>query len=439
MALTDFTIIRRSIVSRLFSSATTVLMVAVAVALMVVLLSMRDSGERAFERGAGNMHLLVSRDSSPMVSILNGVFYANAPARPIAWREFLRLTDPDSPSALPLEWAIPIQLGDSYRGLPVLATTTGFFTDFRPDPDTPWSLASGRFFERELEVVVGAQAARNTGLNLGDTIYVTHGVPRATAIGGANPQAVEPHVHTEFAFKVVGILEPTGSSHDRALFIDLDSSWILHAHDRRLADDPGAGVTTVADLTDADRLITGIYMRVLTRPGQSVSAILPQVFRMLRDDPSLTVASPTDQIRQLFAIVSNVDQIFVAMAAVVMVSSGIAIMLALYNSMEQRRRQIAVLRVLGCSRPRVFGLIVTESAMLGALGAALGVALAVAGGRVVAAVMKQRLGLVVEPALPLAETLGVVVATIALAAAAGIVPAIMAYRTPVAKNLRPIG
>lgn len=439
MSLTDFTIIRRSIFARAFSSATTVLMVAVAVGLMLVLLSMRDSGERAFERGAGNMHLLVSRDSSPMVSILNGVFYASAPARPIAWREFQRLTDPDSPSSLPLEWAVPIQLGDSYRGLPVLATTTGFFTDFRPDPDTPWSLAEGRYFERELEVVVGAQAALTTGLNVGDTIFVTHGVPRATAIGGSNPDAVEPHVHTEFAFKIVGILNPTGSSHDRALFIDLDSSWILHAHDRRLADDPGAAITTVADLIEADRLITGIYMRVLTRPGQNVSAILPQVFRTLRDDPSLTVASPTDQIRQLFSIVSNIDQIFVAMAAIVMVSSGIAIMLALYNSMEQRRRQIAVLRVLGCSRPRVFGLIVTESAVLGVVGAALGVALALAGGRIVAAIMKQRLGLVVEPVLPLAETLGVVVATIALAAAAGIVPAVMAYRTPVAKNLRPIG
>ncbi|HBS29114.1 MAG TPA: hypothetical protein DEB06_06605, partial [Phycisphaerales bacterium] len=101
MALTDFTIIQRSITARAFSSATTVLMVGVAVGLMLVLLSMRDSGERAFERGAGNMHLLVSRDSSPMVSVLNGVFYANAPARPIAWRELLRLTDPDSPAALP--------------------------------------------------------------------------------------------------------------------------------------------------------------------------------------------------------------------------------------------------------------------------------------------------------------------------------------------------
>lgn len=446
MALTDFTIIRRSMTARLFSTVTTIITVAVAVALMLVLLSMRDAGERAFERGSGNMHLLVSRDSSPMVSVLNGVFYANAPARPIAWAEYEKLIEP-----LPLEFAVPVQLGDSYRGLPVLATNREFFTKFKPDPVEGWSLVGGRFFEKELEIVLGAAAARQTGLKIGDSIAVTHGVGKVAA-------GAETHVHSEYAFTVVGVLRPTGSSHDRALFIDLNSAWILHAHDRREAEEAAAGEkehededhdhaheheqeprVTVADIQDRDRLITGVYMRVLTREGQDASAALPQVFSMLRADPSITAASPTDQVRRLFAIVSNIDQVFVAMAAVVMVSSGIAIMLALYNSMEQRRRQIAVLRVLGCSRGRVFGLVVTESAILGVLGAAVGVALAVAGGMAVAVVLKERLGLVVEPTLPLEITLVVVLATVALASAAGIIPALMAYRTSVAKNLRPIG
>lgn len=427
MSLTDFTIIRRSMSSRMFSTVTTILTVAVAVGLMLVLLSMRDAGERAFERGSGNMHLLISRDSSPLVSVLNGVFYANAPARPISWAEYERLV-----ASLPAEFAVPVQLGDSYRGMPVLATTAEFFTKFRPDPTEGWTLAQGRFFEKELEIVVGATAARTTGLRVGDTIFVTHGVGRA-AVGA------EPHIHKEFPFKVVGILRPTGSAHDRALFMNLDSSWLMHAFDRRLAEDPRAGVPTLADLQERDRLITGIYLRVLTREGQDASAVLPQVFAALRADPSLTVASPTAQIRQLFAIVSNIDQVFLAMAAVVMVSSGIAIMLALYNSMEQRRRQIAVLRVLGCSRPRVFGLIVTESALLGLIGAAAGTALALAGGVAVAAVMKERLGLVVEPKMPVEAVLIVVLATVALASAAGIIPAVMAYRTSVAKNLRPMG
>jgi putative ABC transport system permease protein len=122
-----------------------------------------------------------------------------------------------------------------------------------------------------------------------------------------------------------------------------------------------------------------------------------------------------------------------------MVSSGIAIMLALYNSMEQRRRQIAVLRVLGCSRRRIFGLVVTESAILGVAGAIVGIVLAWFGAEAVAIVMNRRLGLVIDAGLPMQAMAAVLLATIALAALAGLIPALRAYRTAVVENLRPLG
>ncbi len=439
MAITDFTIIRRSMTARLFSTVTTIVTVAVAVALMLVLLSMRDAGKAAFERGSGNMHLLVSRDASPMVAVLNGVFYANAPARPIPWKKYAELIN-----SQPFAWAIPTLQGDSYRGYPTMATVPEFFRDFTIDEDTPWTFAQGRAFGAPFEVVVGSQAAAATGVRVGDTVNLTHGVepPRQLRAAGSENAAL-PHVHTQYVYTVVGILAPTGSSHDRAVFSDLTSSWILHAHDRREreeghghADEPKL---TAADLTDDDKLITGIYLRVATRAGADATAVLPQVFDALRRDISITVASPTDQIRRLFGIIGNIDQLFVAMAAVVMVSSAIAIMLALYNSMEQRRRQVAVLRVLGASRGRIFGLVVTESALLGLLGAAAGLVAAVVAARGAAWVLRRDLGLVINPDLKLEWVLVVCVATVVLAALAGVVPAMMAYRTPVVRSLRPLG
>lgn len=438
MALTDFTIVRRSIIGRMFSSVITVVTVAVAVALMLCLISMRNSGRSAFERGSGNMHLLVSREASPLVSVLNGVFYANAPQRPIMWNEYLELTQ-----RFPLEFAVPTQQGDSWRGYPVLATNGDFFEQFRPDPAEPWVFAQGRRFGRELELVVGAAVERETGLRLGERVVLTHGVGVTDSVReemlSAGQPIIEPHVHTEYKFDVVGILAPSGSPHDRALFISLESTWLLHAQDRRAAQDGDAPLATIADITEGDRKITGIYLRLPTRGGSDVPANLPVVFDQLRRDTSYTVASPSQQIEQLFKIVSNVDQIFLALAFVVMLSSGVGIMLALYNSMEQRRRQIAVLRVLGATRSRVFGLILTESALLGVFGSVLGVGLAFAGNQIVAAVMKQRLGLVIQPQ-PSAETVMLLIlATTLLASLAGVVPAVMAYRTSVARNLRPIG
>ncbi|HRQ75045.1 MAG TPA: ABC transporter permease [Phycisphaerales bacterium] len=437
--MTDFTIILRSMTTRMFSTVTTIITVAVAVALMLVLLSMKESGRQAFERGAGNMHMLVSAEASPLLAVLNSVFYSAPPRQALTWEKYRSIA-----GSFPWEFAIPIQQGDSYRGFPVMATTRDFFTRFQPHEGTPWQVSQGRFFEDSFEVVVGATAARVTGVTIGSELFLTHGMEqsrqRSWLVGGPpDPNAPAPHVHYEYNYKVVGILEPTGSAHDRALFTDLTSSWIIHAHDRRREANPGVPLATEADLIDADRLITGIYLRVATRPGRQLSAAQQQIYDTLRTDISITVADPHFEVGKLFNIVSNIDQVFIAIAGVVLVSSGIAIMLALYNSMEQRRRQIAVLRVLGASRMRVFGLVLTESAILGLLGALAGVALCFIGVQIVAELMKQRLGVVVSPSLEPVWTFVLVMATILLAALAGAAPAARAYQTAVIKHLKPLG
>ncbi len=419
MALTDWAIVRRSMSGRRFSTGVTVASVAVAVALMTMLLSMKASGRAAFERGTGNAQMLITRESGPLTSVLNNMFYADAPGADIPWADFERLRE-----SYPFAWAIPTAFGDSYRGMPVMATTTEFFTKFQPAPGEDFVLRDGRLFEAPFEVVLGADAARVAGLPVGSVIHLSHGAPRQPGT----------HVHTEFNYTVVGVLKPTGSPHDRALFTDLDSSWVLHAHDRRVVT-LGAGViTTPADLVEADRRITGVYANIGAR-----TAALTQILSELRRDPEWTVAQPADTVRGLFAIVSSVDQLLVAMAAAVFVSSGVSIMLALYNSMEQRRKQVAVLRVLGASRWRVSNLVLTESAAIGLMGGALGVLLGIVSGTLVASVLEARLGLVVRPSLPLDGYLGMVLATVVVSMVAGVAPAILAYRTPVVRHLRPIG
>jgi len=426
-ALTDTQIVIRSLQARPLSTWVTVAMVATGVGLLLVLLGMRSAARDAFERGSGNTHLLVSADPSPLVAVLNGIFYANAPANPISWAKYQQIR-----GSFPWLWAIPTQQGDSYRGYPTMATSAEFLTKFEPIAGEPWQLAEGQLFERPFEIVLGAAAAKGSGLRLGQEIFLTHG-SGASREGGDDHAG---HVHLEFPFTVVGILEPTGSAHDRALFIDLESSWILHAFDRREREGLH-GAIGPADLTDADRLITGILLRLPTRPGSDASAAMQQQFDTLRRDTSIVVAQPADQIRRLFAIVSNVDGLFIAMAAVVLVSSAVGVMLALYNSMAARTRQVAVLRVLGASQGRIFGMVVTESLMIGFLGAAAGIVVAMVGGIAAAAWLRSSLGLVIDPGLDVRETIIVLGGTVALSALAGVLPAWRAYHVPVAESLRP--
>ncbi|MFT5423887.1 MAG: putative ABC transport system permease protein [Phycisphaerales bacterium] len=423
MALTDFGLVRRSLRGRLFSTVTTVLSVGVAVGLLLVLLGMRGAAKEGFSRGTGNATVLVSRDASPLAAVLNGMFYANPPRAPIAWSEVQTLR-----TTRPWAWLVANQQGDSFRGFPVMATEAAFFTSFEPVAGSPWVFATGGPIgggedEGVFEAVLGSAVAAETGITVGDHIELNHGGPRQAG--------VEDHVHAEFEFEVVGVLEATRSPHDRAVFIDLASGWELHAQDRHERDP-----TTPDRVTDQDRQVTGLYGAVLARPGRdSSAALVVQLTSLSRE--GWTVAQPAAEVERLFKIVGDVDGILLGMAWAVMVSSGIGVMLSLYNSMQQRRTQIAVLRVLGASRRRVFLMVLTESAVLGLLGVAAGVAIALVGGRFAAAALAARAGLVIEPGLDFKTLIVVGWATVGLAMLAGLIPAIVAYRVSVVRSLRP--
>ncbi len=430
--MTDFTIVLRSLRLRLFSTIVTALLVATSAGLLLSILALRNAGKAAFERGSGNAHLLVSADQSPLVAVLNGLFYANPPRAPLSRAKVTELRQ-----SFPWDFVVETQLGDSYRGFPVLATTPEFFAKFEPTLGEPWSLASGKFFDENMQVVLGAAAARETGLRLGAKIVLTHG-SGSSREGSADASAHEGHVHREYEFEVVGILDATGSAHDRALFVSLESSWILHAHDRREREGI-EGKVTAADLLDDDRKITGLLLRLPTRSGSSVSGALQQVFDTLRRDTSITVAQPADQIDKLFAIVSNIDGIFVALAIATLASSAVAILLSMVNSMAERRRQIAILRVLGASRARVFGIVLTEAMLIGLAGAAAGILVSAVALHLATAWIRASLGLIISADFDPRASILVAAGAVLLAALAGLVPATLAYRTSVSKQLRPLG
>jgi putative ABC transport system permease protein len=465
--MTDLRLILKSLMARSASTAVTCLLIAIAVALLLSMLSLREAGRRSFTRGVGNAHLVVSADSSPLVAVLNGLFYANPPRAAISESKVFEIT-----TSFPWAWSIPTQLGDSFRGFPVIATTSQFLEDFEPAPGEPWVFAEGRNIERPFEVVLASGVAAATGLGIGDRLHLTHGM----GVGGAPPPApaveesmvasvpgpdvegvveeiMDPHdhdhghghvhaddgehVHDEVVFDVVGVLAPSGTHHDRLVVTEIQGAWFIHAIDRReLAGRPAPG--SVEQLEAADRLITGILLRTPVRAGRNSAAILQGAFDRLRRDPSITVASPSTQVDRLFGIVASLDAVFIALGAGILLSGVISVMLVLWNSMELRRRQIAVLRVLGCPQRRILGLVLTESAIIGLIGAIAGGLLAVGGASLAAGLLAIRTGVVVSPSVDPKSAVLIAAGTVALAALAGVAPAIKAYRTPVAENLRPL-
>jgi len=156
-------------------------------------------------------------------------------------------------------------------------------------------------------------------------------------------------------------------------------------------------------------------------------------------DASATTTPPVPEVERLLVIIDNMSLLLTGMAGMVMVSGAFSIMLALSNSMEQRKRQFAVLRLLGCSRGRIGSLVLTESAMIGLLGSVVGVAIWLGFSRAAAGLLFNGFGLVVRSRPDVATILMVMMATVALASLAGVVPSIMAGRTLVARTLRASG
>ncbi len=432
MALSGTRVVLRSLMARRFQTVTTTITVAIAVGLLLTILSMRDATRQTLERGAGNMHLVVSAEPSSLVSVLNSVFHAGAPSRAMTWLQVQQLQrDPR------VAYALPIQQGDSFEDYPVTAVEPDFFEQFSPDAeydperdgeDGRWGVSSGRLIEGRFEAVLGARVAQETGLGVGDELLLTCGL----AGGG--------FVHGGFSYKVVGVLELRDTPHDRVVFADLASGWVIHAQDKRDRQVGGkADRVTEDDLSAADRLVTGVYVRGVVREGRQASAAVAELASDLRRNPSLTVASPASEIDALFRFVSRVDRLLIAMAFVVLVSGAVSIMLALYSAGQMRRREIATFRVLGASRGRIVLWVLAEAVILGAAGAVVGVVMSVLGGWAVSVGLKAQLGLVVEPAVSPAAFGVVGIAAVVLAALAGVAPAVLAYRTAVAAHLRPLG
>ncbi|CAN5843656.1 ABC transporter permease [soil metagenome] len=474
MALTDFAIIRRSMWSRRLATIVSALSVSVAVALLCVLLSMRDAGQRAFQRGTGNMHILVSAEQSPLAGVLNAVYYAGPPQRKITVGDLrsaglVGASLGAAPADGRVAWTIPVQLGDSFRGFKTLATIPDFFSKFEPAAGTPWIFAQGSAFKDTWEIVLGAESARVTGLRLGEVIFVTHGwsdaghavvagdTPATTPVAenaaapkpGVSNMEEAPDIHREHPFKVVGILGPTGLAHDRAIFLPIEASWILHAEDNREAEEaaktpasgaPKAGEAEehhehieVKDLRPAEQVLSAAYVRCKS------NTIIGAVFSGLRARSDMTAALPANQVRDLLGIVSSIDRILLAMAAVVLIGSGATVLLAMYGSMEQRRRQVAVLRVLGASRLRILGLVLTESAVIAAAGAAAGVVIAQGGMWLASTAFAQATNIIIPASIDFGWGLIVAVGAVLVGALAGTIPALRAYGLSVVEGLRPVG
>jgi putative ABC transport system permease protein len=395
-------IVYRSLRQHLLSTLITAGSLALAGGLLMSVWMTKAQAQKSFLRTTTAFDAVLGARGSKLQLVLNAIFHLEASPGNLSWQdyEFIRR----HPA---VQVAIPIAVGDNLRGYRIVGTIPALFTDVEYAPGRKYTVAAGgRLFSvGEKEAVVGSFAADRLGLKPGDTFHPFHGL-------AYNPN----EQHTDL-YTVVGIMEPTGTPLDRVVLIPIEGVQKMSGHDPRAATDISA---------------------VLIKLRSSTAGFMLDIM-INKQGNRLTFAYPVGAIlSDLFSKISWFDQVLALIAYLVALVAAASVLASIYNSMNARKRDIAILRALGARRRLVFGAVVAESACIGALGAIAGFAVYAVLFGVVAGIIRAQTGVVLSlaefhPVLVIAP-LGLVL----LCALGGIIPALKAYRLPVAENIAPI-
>ncbi len=446
-------IVTKNMRQRALATWLTAISVALGVALSVAILLVKQGVQRRFEQGTLGYEMVIGAKGSPLQLVLNTVYNLDVSPGNVSWKLFEQLRDDKR-----VELAVPFSVGDNYHGFRIIGTTDAFFREFEFEPGRKPELADGRIFNfneaalkaafqeaeerarerqarergeevkpvaehdhesRPFEAVIGATVAQEAALKVGQKFVAAHGVQ----------PAAEAKEHTENPWTVVGILKPTQTSVDRGIYINLDSFYHIAGHEIR-------GPTAVAKAEGKDNdPDLGMVSSIVLKLRSPISAF--PLYREINDRQDAMAAFPAAEIRKLFDIVGNIDRLLLAQAVLILIVAGVAIAVSIYNSMSERRREIAILRALGARRATIFSIVLLEAVAICAVGALAGM---VGGHLVVAAAngfIYKASGFVIPAYHMQVLEWFILVVAVAVGAISGLGPAMGAYRTDVAKNLAP--
>ncbi len=400
--MTLWLIVRRSLRQHLLSTCITSVSIALAGGLWLSVWTVKDQANATFTGVDSGFDAVLGARGSKLQLVLNAIFHVEASPGNLAWEDFKEIERNPSVAA-----AIPIAVGDNYRGYRLVGVSTNLFTDIEYRPGKQYEVfGGGRLFDPgRREAVVGSFVAQSLGLRVGDQFHPYHGL-----IFDEKSQHQETYV-------VVGVLRPTNTPSDRVIWIPLAGLQRMSGHDPKTATDLSAVLVKLRSAQAGFRLDL-LYNKQGDR---------------------LTLAWPIGQIMaQLFAKIGWFDRVLELISYLVALVAVGSVLASIYNSMNERRRDIAILRALGARRGTIFGIILGEALAIGTFGMLLAYGVYFVIFSAVAAVIRTEMGVVLDPWQAHPVMLWAPVLLIGLSGLAGIVPAVKAYRTNVAENLLPV-
>lgn len=388
-----------------------IIVLALGFAAIITLLHISQQLEQRFTRDLKGIDLVVGAKGSPLQLILSSVFHIDIPTGNIPFSEAEKIAKNPMVRA-----SIPIALGDNFQGFRIVGTSPDYPKHYGAE------LASGVYWDEEMQAVLGSEVARKIGLKVGDTFSGSHGLTE----GG--------EAHSEFPYTITGILKPTGTVIDRVVLTDVESVWHIHEHHAHHEEGDAHGEHEEHhhhhhEEENANREITAL---LIAYKSPAAAVTLP---RLVNQNSALQAASPAFETARLIKIMGIGSEAITVFAGILIAIATVGFFVTLYTAVNERRYDIALMRSLGATRKKIFSFVLAEGLTLGILGVLLGFIL----GHILASVTAGWIETSHHLAL---NSVGfhpqegyLLLLAIGVSILASILPAITAYRTNIAAIL----
>jgi putative ABC transport system permease protein len=394
------------LIAKPLNTGLNILLLALGLAIITVLILIQDQFENKMTKDAEGIDLVVGAKGSPLQLILSSVYHIDFPTGNIDMADAIAL----SKNRL-VKNIIPLGMGDNYQGYRIVGTNHDYLELYNAQ------MAIGVIWDKPFEVVLGSEVAAKLGLGVGDNFIGSHGIGSSS------------HEHDEHPYIITGILSTHGNVLDKLILTSIESVWYTHddGHDHEKFETPVA--KTGFPETDEDREVTSL----LVQYRNPIAAV--QLPRFVNSKSALQAASPSFEISRLFELLGVGVKLIQGLAIVIIIIAGLGIFIALFNSLKERKYDLAVMRTLGASNGQLFLHIVLEGVILTFIGAIVGILI----GHLFLAVlvMQNEQGAIsgLTAMVFLKEELWILVYAVLVGIIASLIPAWNAYQTDIAKQL----
>jgi putative ABC transport system permease protein len=406
----------QSLRNRWITALLTVLAIAVSVMLLLGVEKIRTGARESFAGTVSGADLVMGARSGAMQLLLYSVFRIGNATNNVTWRSYQ-----DIALRPEVAWSIPLSLGDSHRSFRVIGTTSDYFDYYQFRGGQPLTFRAGGPFSDLFDVVIGSDVAKQLGYAIGDKIIIAHG------IGSLGPK------HDDLPFRVAGILNKTGTPVDKSLHVSLKAIEAIHIDWQAGYRIPGQH-TPAARLREMSLQPKAITAAIIGLKSRLQVIGLQRYVNNYRSEP-LSAVMPGVALQEMWGLVGTAESALLAVSAMVVATSLLGLTTMILSTLNERRREIAILRSLGAGPRTVVGLLVSEATILTGAGIVVGMLGLYAALTLARPLIDSRFGIHLGIQLPSQTDALLLIAILLGGFVAGFLPAYRAYRMSLADGM----